>query len=336
MSPNPEHDASVNLNSDAILRVTSYHRRDLDCAVVIAKPGQHDQVRLSLFKILGASGGLGLGRLQRLPLELLSSIGLRLDVHSALAFSQANRSTREIIASIPQYRQLGKHAIEGLWALFRTGLARHIGISTLHSTLSTERCVICGSFGGFVFLPTAARCCFHCIESAPALRVVSLHSFCKASGLLAARLTMSHPVLLSLPGTYSSDETQQKRRRYLVSGYHAFELLATNGDKDPRAILDKLSGSRAWRCMASTRLPYVSLATGESQIGRSCKGCQIAMEANMCDENFSRRERVYSREGFLDHFRDCEEAKDLWRPSEGGTAAVEEPVWTRLGGLLRG
>lgn len=103
-----------------------------------------------------------------------------------------------------------------------------------------------------------------------------------------------------------------------------------------RTTLGKLPDSQALRCMASTWLPYVSPVTGDSQLGRSCKGCQIAMETNICDRNFSRRERVYSRDGFLDHFRDYEEVKELWLSSEGGTVTVAEPEWTRLGGLRSG
>jgi hypothetical protein len=80
-----------------------------------------------------------------------------------------------------------------------------------------------------------------------------------------------------------------------VSEYHAVEILRINGDQDPRRTLGTLPDSPARRCMASTLLPYVSPTTGESQRGRSCKGCQVAMEADMSDGNFSRRERVYSR-----------------------------------------
>lgn len=323
----------MHLNSDAILRVTSYHRRDFDCAIITAKPGQHDYIRLSLFKILGASGNSGPGRLQCPPFELISSICLQFDLHSTLKLTQANRSAREIVASVPQCRQLSEHALECLWTLFRTGLAPHIGIATtLHSTLSTDGCVICGSFGGFISLLTAARCCFHCIESAPALRIVSLHSRCKASRAPAARLKKAPPVLRSLPGTYSSDMTRQKRRRYLVAGYHTLELLRTNEVEDPRTTLGKLPESQALRCMASTWLPYVSLATGESQLGRSCKGCQIAMEANICDENFSRRERAYSREGFLVTFRTAKKQRRF------GFPAREEQPWleSRIGRDLEG
>ncbi len=332
MSPNL---SSVDHDSDKILHVASYHRRDFDYAVIAANPAQHDPVRLSLFRMAGTLGRSGLGRLQRLPLELLWSICLSLDVQSAWQFHHASRGAREIMASIPQYRQLGEHALDCLWALFRTGLAPHIAISTLHSTLSTELCVVCGSFGGFIFLPTAARCCLSCLESAPALRVMSLHSLRKAAGGLAAGLAKSYPVLRSLPGTYSSEAKQHARRRYLVSGHHALAFPRTN-EEDARTTLGRLPDSPALRCMAATRLPYVSRVTGDAQLGRCCKGCQIAMEANFCDENFFRRERLYARDGFLHHFQDCEEAKALWLSSEGGIALVTEPEWTRLGGLRSG
>lgn len=205
MSPNPEEDSC---DSDAIVRVTSYHRRDFDQAVIAAKPGQHDHARLSIFKVLGPSGSSSLGRLQHLPLEVITYICLGLDVCSALAFSQVSRRTREIVAGIRQYRQLSEHALECLWALFRTSLAARTDISTLHSALSTKSCVLCGLFGGFIFLPTTARCCFQCIESAPDLRTVSLHSFCKASGMPATRLKKS----CSVRGTVAVEEPEFTRR----------------------------------------------------------------------------------------------------------------------------
>lgn len=333
MSPNLFR---VENESDDILRVASYHRRDYDYAVIAANWAQHDTVRLSLFQMVRTSGNSGLGRLQRLPLELLSCICLSLDVQSAWHFHHTCRGARELMASIPQYRQVGEHAHACLWALLRSGLAPHIAISTLHSALSTELCLVCGSFGGFVFLPTAARCCLYCLESAPAFRIISLHSLCKAAGGLAAGLRKSYPVLRSIPGTYSSEAKRYVRRRYLVSGHHALAFPRQNEEEDARTMLETLPDSPALRCMAATRLPYVSRVTGAAQLGRCCKGCQIAMEANPCDENFSRRERLYSRDGFLDHFQDCEEAKALWLSSEGGIAVVTEPEWTRLGGLGSG
>jgi len=193
MSPNLEQGSIISDNddADAIVRVTSYHRRDFDQTVIRAEPGQHDHVRSSLFKIgsIPSAGNSSLGHLQCLPIEIISQIFLSLDVYSALRFSQANRRALEITASIPEARRLGEHAVECLWALFRTGLAPHTNVSILHSTLSVEYCALCGSFGDFFFLPTATRCCFHCLEAAPALQVVSLDALCRAlkeSGVSAA------------------------------------------------------------------------------------------------------------------------------------------------------
>ncbi|KAH9889153.1 F-box domain-containing protein [Xylariomycetidae sp. FL2044] len=293
------------LESEAILRITSYHRKDFDVKVVSAEPGQHDHARSSLFKSFDESASSGLGRLQRLPLELLSSICLLLDVQSALNFSQASRSARETIGSIPQYHRLREHSLECIWALSRTGLSHHTSVSYLHAALLTELCVICGSFGGFLFLPSASRCCFACIESAPDFRIISFHSLQRKSRRLAT----------------------------LVSGHHAMQFPRADRDEDPRVILGKLPDSPALRCMAACRLPYFNLATGDLQWGICCKGCQIAMQANYSDANFSRRERLYSRDGFMRHFWDCVEAKELWASSEGGMVAVTEPEFTRRGGL---
>ncbi|KAI1116740.1 F-box domain-containing protein [Nemania sp. NC0429] len=321
------------LESEAILRITSYHRRDFDAKVATAEPGQHDHARSSLFKSFGESASSGLGRLQRLPFELLSSICLLLDLQSALNFSQASRSARETIGSIPQYHRLREHSLECIWALSRTGLSHHTSISDLHAALLTELCVICGSFGGFLFLPSATRCCFACIESAPDFRIISFHSLQKESRRLATWLKRSHPVIHSIPGSYSSNEKEYTSRRKLVSGHHALQFPRADHDEDPQAILGKLPDSPVLRCMAACRLPYLNLATGDLQLGISCKGCQIAMEANFSDANFSRRERLYSRDGFMRHFWDCVEAKELWASSEAGMVAVTEPEWTRRGGL---
>lgn len=326
--------AQESLDSEAILRVTSYHRRDWDYAVISAAPGQHDGVRASLFGLSGSFGGSDLGSLQRLPLELISAICLLLDIRSALTFSQASRRSREVTSSIRQYRQLSEHALHCIWALFRTGLAAYTGVTTLHALLSTDRCAICDSFGGFVFLPTASRCCFDCIERATATRVVSLSDVSKAAGVSVAKLKKAYPVSRSLPGIYSLTTKHHKRRRNLLSENQALEILQQTERGDPQTILEKLPDALSWRHMMSTWLPFVSSAADYPQLGRSCKGCQVAMETGGGMDAFFRRERSFSDDEFLVHFRDCREAEQLWHSSKGGTVEVEEPEWTRLGALL--
>lgn len=143
-----------------VLRVTTHHRKYFEAFAITEESGCHGDVRSLIFQAMGATQSSGLGRFQRLPLELLCSTCLSLDIQSALRFSQVNRRARQCIASIPQCRQLAKHALECIWALYRTRLALRTAVLSLQATLTTERCVLCGLFGGFVFLPTCARYCF--------------------------------------------------------------------------------------------------------------------------------------------------------------------------------
>ncbi|KAM7184139.1 hypothetical protein V8F33_013154 [Rhypophila sp. PSN 637] len=127
------------LESEAILRITSYHRRDFDAKVVTAEPGQHDHARSSLFKSFDESASSGLGRLQRLPFELLSSICLLFDLQSALNFNQASRSARETIGSNPQYHRLREHSLECIWALSRTGVIQALTAEALSCSIDCLR-----------------------------------------------------------------------------------------------------------------------------------------------------------------------------------------------------
>lgn len=43
----------------------------------------------------------------------------------------------------------------------------------------------------------------------------------------------------------------------------------------------------------------------------------------------------YSREGFLEHFRECDEAQSLWSESKGGTIPFREPEVATKGGYFK-
>ncbi|KAH8179975.1 hypothetical protein LIA77_01494 [Sarocladium implicatum] len=221
-----------------------------------------------------------------------------------------------------------------MWAFSRTGLAQHVHIATLHLALITKRCVICGSFGGFIFLPAATRCCFHCIVWSPKLQVASLHSVYKISSISTPRLKRFHPVVSSHPGTYTSARTEENRRRFLISKQHILELFRKTEMENASELLARLPNSELWRCMASASLPYLDATTGQTEVGVSCKGCQIAMEADMTELNATRRDCLCSHQDFLEHFRHCKEARELWISSKTGARAVKEPEFTRLGGYF--
>ncbi|KAI0398724.1 F-box domain-containing protein [Xylaria palmicola] len=326
--------------SDAVARVAAYRRRDLKLAVVCARASEHDRVRASVSAPFSSAAVCDLGILERLPLELLSSVCLYLDVQSCLVFRQSSRRARQVVSSLYQYRALTKHGLESLRAVLRTGSARYLTIPDLYRLLCTHDCAICRSaFGGFLFLPTASRCCFTCIEESSHLGIVSLSALGRASGIPRAKLRRLVPVLRTLPGTYTTLQKAYLRRIEVVSRQQAVDGLHASGLslEQATAALAAIADNYVWRLMMSTTLPLLNPATGQVQHGVSCKGCQIALEdapGSRFPNLYERRDRLYSRRGYLDHFPLCPEAVELWRASKEGTVAVWEPEFTRNNGRM--
>lgn len=308
-------------DADAVLDVASYNRGDFELPVVTVHPSQHDGVRSTVFQCLGRPHDYDLGRLGRLPFEIVSLICLELDVSSAVRFSHVNRTAREVLASIREFRHLGAHALECLCVLLRTGLAPHVGVLDIYSALTTQHCALCRSFGGFCFLPTATRCCLTCIASAPATQMSYLSRVADAAGCSRTDLERRLPVLHTLPDS----------RRCIVAAQHALQSLREAGLEDPEEVISRWPDSLTLRFQAATSLPFLDRATGQAEPGVSCKGCQIAFESDFSDDHLELRDRFYSKSGFLEHFDECEPAQKLWSSSQQGTAPVKEPQWTGLG-----
>ncbi len=64
----------------------------------------------TIMQPLGPATRFDLGKLSRLPEEILVMVVLMLDVYSVLNLSQASRSFRCLLYSIPEFRRLGQHA----------------------------------------------------------------------------------------------------------------------------------------------------------------------------------------------------------------------------------
>ena len=65
-----------------------------------------------------------------------------------------------------------------------------------------------------------------------------------------------------------------------------------------------------------------SILAQANQYGVCCSGCQVAPEEALkntrVDENACALRKVYSHDEFLEHFRQCPKAQDLWRLSQQG------------------
>ncbi len=160
-----------------------------------------------------------LGQFDSLPLEILQNILQQLDLHTLTLMQCLNRTSKLLVNSLPQHRDIVAHAPNALRAMLSTGMASYFSIDNLYSALRSQGCFLCGSFGPLLYLFSCSRCCWRCLAEAsdvlPVSRDYAMHSFGLSSSAIR-RL----PCIRSLPGRYSLDPFDgdtHKRRFALIS-----------------------------------------------------------------------------------------------------------------------
>lgn len=206
--------------TNAIIRTVAYHRNDFCLSVIWFSPRDHVDVRPSLATPFQRTSTGGLGSLERLPLELLYDMLLRLDIYSLLKFRQTNLRSRQTVNSLKQYQLIVSHGLNLLCALLRTRLAIGISLLDLYRALCTKACTLCGEFAGFISLLTWTRCCFKCLQEAPETQVHTLNAVRKQFQLTNVELNQLKSFRI-LRGTYSMDESIYKTRIAIVSVHQA-------------------------------------------------------------------------------------------------------------------
>jgi hypothetical protein len=325
--------------TDAIVRTTAYHRKDYCRSVIWFSPREHVSIRLSITTPFGRTSNTGLGSLDRLPLELLHDVLLHLDMHSLFNFRQIHLRSRLTVDSLKQYRMVVSHGLNLLCALLRTRLAIGVSLFEFYYALCTKACTLCGEFGGFISLLTWNRCCFTCLQEAPETQVQPLAAVRKQFHLTKAELDQLRS-FKTLPGIYSMNESLYKSRITVVSVHQA--ILVSGQQPHALAQAQPASSGRnqKFNFMGSCALPYYDRRTGRVEHGMSCAGCQLALQKDIIGsrgENwaFEARDKVYAQDGFLEHFRWCEQAQLLWRSSdEGNNRPTELPEAARRGGFF--
>ncbi|KAK4033202.1 hypothetical protein C8A01DRAFT_50181 [Parachaetomium inaequale] len=311
----PSSIASVRNRPATLLRVAAYHRRDYRLSVIWFSSREHLPIRASIATSFGHASSRGLSVLDRLPLELLCDVVLRLDMHSVFKLRQASFRARQIVDALKEYRMVVSHGLNLLCALLRTRLAVAVSLSDFYSALCTESCALCDEFSGFISLPTWTRCCLGCLQKAPETQVRSLAGVRKRFRFTKAEVGSLQP-FRTLPGIYTMDESAHKSRVTAVSLHQAMLLSGQQAQEQGQTqSAADCERARKYNFMGSCALPYYDKRTGQVQHGA--------------------RDKVYSRAGFLRHFRWCEHAQLLWRLSEDGTRRPAElPEAARRGGYF--
>jgi hypothetical protein len=326
--------------TDAIVRAAAYYRRDYCLSVIWFSPREHVGIRQSIVTPFQRTSATGLGTLNRLPLELLHDILLCLDMHSLFKLRQTNLSSRQTVDSLNQYNVVVSHGLSLFCALLRTQLAIGVSLFDFCNALYTKACTLCGEFGGFMSLLTWTRCCFKCLQGAPETQVRSLAAVRKQFHLTQTVLGQLRS-FKTLPGKYTMEESVYKSRLTLVSVHQAMLVSGQQPHAFAQALSVNSGREQKFNYMGSCALPYYDRRTGRVEHGMSCAGCQLALEKGIIgskgeDWAFEARNKVYAQDGFMEHFRWCEQAQLLWRLSgEGKNRPTELPAGARRGGYFK-
>jgi hypothetical protein len=325
--------------TDAIVQTAAYHRKDYCLSVIWFSAREHVDISLSIATPFRRASNLGLGSLDRLHLELLDDTLLRLDMHSLLKFRQTNLKSRQTVDSLKQYQMVVSHGLNLLCALLRTRLSIGISLLDFYSALCTKACSLCGEFGGFISLLTWKRCCFKCHKEAPETQVKTLAAVRKQFHLTKVELGQLR-TFKTLPGIYSMEESVHRSRIAIVSAHQARLICRRQPHALAQAQPVSSERNQKFKFKGSCALSYYDKLTGKVEHGMSCAGCQLALEKDIIGTRgekwaFEARDKVYARDGFLEHFRWCEQAQLLWRSSgDGNSRPTELPEGARRGGYF--
>lgn len=321
MKPEDKH-------ADAVVRVCSYYRPDPGLLMVRSRPYVTKPVQNSLQTAFQTSPVMGVGDLDYLPLELMTMVLKNLDILSYFRFRRVNRYARILSTAPHEYQLVAKYAVEELRALLRSGCARSLTIVDLYHLLITESCALCGKFGSALFLLTAKRYCYSCLQTSPKLDVMSTTDFSKMAGISTYQLSMSYgSTLRTVPGQYSAYRGRCRRPKKLILKADAIASLDSQGLLKDYSIgcLSEWSERCEQRRMSSTPFPWYNTSTGKAEHGVNCKGCHIRAATSPTGDGDTPGE--FSIMGFLSHFASCNEAQAIWANSREGTVPVGDPTF---------
>jgi len=149
------------------------------------------------------------GLLGLLPLELVENVCKSLDIASAFSLSHASRYARGAIASIKEFRLVGKHVAGCLWVYLNTQVASHVEVCALYSALTTRICSFCWRFGDLLSIPTVQRCCLNCFRYNRRLKPSFLSELTRGViGIPSTKIIKrGFPVLRTIPNSYGWGQT---------------------------------------------------------------------------------------------------------------------------------
>lgn len=273
-----------------------------------------------------------LGALTIFPPELLLTILESLSIIDLMRFRRCNRSSSCFVDTMLRTAlSFAPNTVKGIMAL---QISTHITAQQLCRKLCQSYCDGCGELAQYIYLPTCSRACFACIHpggsrwfycSYPEERVIKKYG-------LGPEDRAALPSFRSLPATFTNG-----MNKFKVGGRHTlYDGIATSqmvSDRPElwRTVLDddylnrrEAQEDRAWamwkrdpnrdditvvrdplpRClrmhMSVVFAPWLDSAASRAMQGVFCTSCL----------HTKRQDKLYTREMFLEHLRDCRVGPD--------------------------
>lgn len=340
------------VQADAIRQATSFRRTDYDRAVRPVPPGDLSAAATILTNFPHRQKPARLGNL---PPELMTNVLLCLDLRSLYTFRAVDTNARQAVNALWEYLSVATHAPELLCEMLRPArLAVDFTIRDLASALCAEACEFCGGFAGFMSLIAWKRCCFQCLQTRAETQV---HTLC---------IDWSNPAFTNAVKGWRMMTAHLPAYVYAAvsemlpggQGQPSFHLVSSHGNSLPPPVLqfegpngmEVVCGDRETSSpfLAARALPHLDRSAGAVDSGVSCAGCHVARDQGLEEHapaevhwdwqqhgtmppwlwglDFS--DVLYSREGFLEHFRRCTYAHTLWESSYGGILDAESILTT--------
>ncbi|KAH6680602.1 hypothetical protein B0J14DRAFT_683926 [Halenospora varia] len=225
-------------------------------------------------------------------------------------------------------------------------LASTANFGALHQELTSSECRYCGDFGNFMFIPTLSRCCFNCIDYSPQLVVID-------AAIAGRFFSVSEEVIAEIPriptigSGWDFDLTNQHRSKTVVSYQqtrdHVIYLWKHHPEKVPGCMIRGAnfddyrfampaglpSQDESLRFLVCIPFPYLNTRTHAVERGLCCRGCEqkaykisfffqhpMDLDEESAEEleiAVQRQNKAFTQEGFLRHFEECGDAKELWK-----------------------
>lgn len=219
----------------------------------------------------------GLGDLDKLALELQSSILVELDLRTLTDFRRVNRRATEVVDSLPEYRSILQHSLVSLRGILSIELGAFITCRDLLEALHTKVCEHCGKPGAHIYLLTCSRVCSDCLceekEYFPLVLEETESRFKFPRALLKGL-----PTMRNIPGQFGKWGHSQGLRFTLVDSLSAYNIgltyharrkavhrrdLLTSVNYPPQGVwwslgvIDRLEFDAASRFMSVVRAPWI-------------------------------------------------------------------------------